>query len=204
MNDNVWKQTASSVPASVGGWSRLLGVSLRPWSGRSPLGLIVRGVIRVALCIFFAVVALRVVDSDELAAVTGDSGRLRLLAGVIIIALAVGGVLGVLSVVVGVLDMMVRRTVTGTVVSLSDRRFLDFLPHIAQRMIFERNPNQMDKRRVRTEVVLDTDNGHQQWTVRKTATLRELRPGTAVTLTVTPLAGYVAQVTPAHNPSGTF
>ena len=57
---------------------------------------------------------------------------------------------------------------------------------------------------MRTEVVLDTDNGHQQWTVRKTATLRELRPGTAVTLTVTPLAGYVAQVTPAHNPSGTF
>lgn len=38
-------------------WSRLLGVSLRPWSGESPLSLILRGVVQVAICIFFIVLA---------------------------------------------------------------------------------------------------------------------------------------------------
>ncbi len=159
----------------------------------SPLALLLRGLIRVALCVFFMVVVLRVAGSEEIATVAGSGGGLRMLAVVIMIGLVVGGAFGAFSAVVGVLDLVPRHTVTGTVVSLSDRRAFDFLPYHAQRLLFERNRNEIDERRVRTEVVLSTDKGHQQWTVRRHAVLRHLLPGARVTLTVTPIAGYVAQ-----------
>lgn len=137
---------------------------------------------------------LRFVFSQEVAAVSGGQARLRTLAVVIVISLIVGGVIGVLSAVVGLIDMGVRRTVSGTVVQVNDRKTFDFLPAIAQRILFERNANELDRRKVRTEVVLNTETGFQQWTVRKLAVIRGVNPGTQVTLTVTPIAGYVADI----------
>lgn len=97
-------------------------------------------------------------------------------------------------ILVGVLDLAPRRRVTGTVLSMRDRKFADFLPHIAQQLIFRRNANAIDRRKVRREVVLSTESGERQWTIRKLATQRQLAVGSHVTLTVTPLAGHVAAV----------
>lgn len=162
--------------------------------------LIARGLIRVALCIFFIVVIMKALSSDELSVFTAKSGRAHVLATIMIVGLVVVGIIGALSAVIGFLDLVPRRTVSGTVVSLKDRKLLDVLPPLAQQLLFERNPNEIDKRRVRTEVVLSTHRGHQQWTVRKTAVLRELTIGASVALTVTPISGYVAQATRIPHP----
>lgn len=199
MNSSVWGHMASPpAPTGVNGWARLLGVSLRPWSGLSPVSLIARGIIRAALCVFFIVVVLRFSSADELSQLAGTSGGIRVLAIIVAAALLLGALTGVVSVVAGAIDLVSRRTVHGTVVSVTDRKTLDFLPRFAQQMLFERNTNRIDTRRSRTEVVLSTDAGDRQWTVRKRAVLRNLHPGTHVALTVTPIAGYVSQVDQAQ------
>lgn len=191
-NDTTGPLNAQTLPTGANGWSRLLGISLRPWSGLSPLSLIARGLIRIALCLFFAFLILQFLKSEELAAVIGDNNGPRIVVVVLTITLILGAAIGVFSVVIGVLDLVPRRTVTGTVMSLGERKAFDFLPEFVQRLVFERNPNEIDKRRVRTEVVLRTDTGSRQWTVRKSGLVRDLQPGAHVALTVTPITGFVA------------
>src|SRR5690606_35387397 len=101
---------------------------------------------------------------------------------------------GALKVLVGILDLVPRKSVAGVVLSVSERKIGDFLPVLAQRVIFERNENNLDRRRTRTEVVLLTDQGQHQWTVRNSRIARALSTGARVQLTVTPLVGYVAKV----------
>ncbi|HHU37758.1 MAG TPA: hypothetical protein GXZ45_00480 [Propionibacterium sp.] len=177
-------------------WSRRLGISLRPWSGHSPHGLLLRGAIQTAVSVFVVVVGLRLRGADEFAAGAGELESLRAVALFLVIGAVATGLLGVARIVVGAIDLLPRATVTGTVLSLDDRQALDFLPNALQHAIFTRNPQNIDKRRPRTEVVLDTADGVRQWTVRSARARRQLRRGATVRLVVTPLAGYVARVEP--------
>ncbi|MGD4018462.1 hypothetical protein QT609_22800, partial [Xanthomonas citri pv. citri] len=77
---------------------------------------------------------------------------------------------------------------------MKERKFGDILPYMAQRMIFERRQTGLDRRQSRVEVVLETDAGPRQWTVRSFKMRRDLHVGAQVNLSVTPLTGYVARV----------
>lgn len=187
---------AGGTEHTVNGWSRFLGISLRPWSGEAPLSLILRGLIQLAISVFFLVLAAR---APGVAAEIGGEGELGFLRGALFfasIALVIFGVIAALRIVVGVLDLIPRRSVSGTVVSLTDRKVGDFLPRLAQRAVFERRESGLDQRRSRVELVLQTAQGAKQWTVRSSRVRRELRVGAQVRLSVTPLTGYVARVDP--------
>lgn len=192
---------AEGIAGSVNQWSRILGVSLRPWTGRSPLGLIVRGTIQVAINVYLFSLLTRLAKGDEFTATTGEMDYLRNFALIGMVVVVVVGLLGALKIVIGVLDLFPRSTITGTVISVRDRKLGDFLPTIAQRMIFERNAQALDKRKLRKELVLQTPDGIRQWTIRKTSVLRELDTGTVVQVTVSPLVGYVSSVQKADAPN---
>ena len=183
--------------ASTNNWQRVLGISLRPWSGHSPASLILRGAIHVALCVFFLVLAVRFSGETLTAATAEELGMIRHLGTLAVIALVVLAMIGALRILIGVLDLVPRRTYTGVVISVRERRLGDVLPIFVQRMIFERRGRTLEQRRYRTEVVLETTVGTKQWTLRSYAKARAFRQGSRVRVKVTPLAGYVAEVVPA-------
>lgn len=174
-------------------WSRTLGVSLRPWSGYAPWSLIIRGVIQGAVSVLILVFLIR----GALSQLEASASELEFLRGWVffaIVGVSVVLLIAVLRIVVGIIDLVPRSTVQGTVVSLRDRKTGDILPRLAQRAIFERNPNSIDRRRERLELVLDTPDGVRQWTVRNTRLRQDLVTGSTVRITVSPLVGYVASV----------
>lgn len=188
--------SASGLPSSVNSWSRILGISLRPWSGHSPASLLIRGVIQIAISGFFLWLAFRFATDEDLSQYTAEIASIRLIATLIAVAATGGAVLGLLRIVVGGVDLLTSSEVSGTVIDVRDRRTLDFLPHAVLALIFARDPGRIDRRRHRTELVLRTDAGVRQWTVRRHRAFQDVRPGTAVRLTVTPLAGHVSRITP--------
>lgn len=192
---------ADGIAGSVNQWSRILGVSLRPWSGRSPFGLIVRGGIQVAINVYLFSLLTRLAKGDEFAATTGEMAYLRNFALIGMVIVVVIGLLGALKIVIGVLDLFPRNAIAGTVLSVRDRKMGDFLPTIAQRMIFERDAQALDKRKTRKELVLQTPDGIRQWTIRKTSVPRDLDEGTVVQITVSPLVGYVSSVQKSDAPN---
>ena len=188
--------SGSGIGEASSRWARIMGVSLRPWSGQSPASLLLRGAIQLAVCGFFLWFALRLATDGELAQYAEEFASLRLIALLIGVAAIGVGVLALARIAVGVLDFSTATEVTGTVVSVRDRQTLDFLPHSALQALYRRNPHRIDSRKRRTELVLHTDAGTRQWTVHKSGLVRELRRGDTVRLTVTPLAGHVSRVTP--------
>lgn len=156
------------------------------------MSLLVRGAIQTGVSAFILMLMLRFAPSGDIAATAQEVAPLRPLAVMMVIVFGLSIVLGLFRVVIGALDLVPREEVTGTVVDVRDRRMGDFLPRMAQRMIFERNPQGLDQRRWRTEVVLDTPSGIRQWTLRDRALEPVLQPGAQVRLRVTPLAGHVA------------
>ena len=179
---------------TVNHWSRQAGVSLRPWSGRAPLGLLVRGLLQVAISAAVAWFAVAMMTSDEITTTADELTALRNLAIVILVAVVILGLIGAVKAVVGAVDLVRRRTVTGRVVSVRERRLGDVLPRPVQRALFDRRDTGTDRRRTRSEVVLNTPDGLRQWTVRRARLRRGLRVDEHVRLTVSPIMGYVAQV----------
>lgn len=174
-------------------WLGEAGVSLRPWSGSSPVSLIARGALQVAVSGFLLVVLVRISRGDGMSALPGELDALRRLTVPLAVIVGVLALVAVARICVGVLDLLVRRRVRGTVLSLKERRVGDRLPTFVQEMIFERNPQHIDRRRWRTEVVLRTDGGERRWTVRRSSVARALEVGAQVELTVTAIAGHVAR-----------
>lgn len=187
--------SGSGLTDSANQWSRILGVSLRPWSGDSPMSLLLRGAIQVAVSCFFLWVAFRFMTDDSLKQYAAEASSIRMIAVLIAVAAIGVALVGVARICVGLLDSLSTRQVSGTVVSIRDRQTLDFLPHSLLQLIYYRNPNKIDTRRRRTELVVDTPTGTRQWTVRKRRLTNDLRPGAAVQLTVTPFAGHVSSLT---------
>ena len=183
----------AQLTGSANRWSRFFGVSLRPWTGHSPWSLILRGVVQAVLLGIVLVFAVKML-TDPATTESEVSGLFVNWAWLMIIVIGVIALMAVSRVVIGVIDLVPRVSVTGEIVQLGERKFADFLPRMAQRVIFERNPNALDKRKIRTEVVVRTPEGVRQWTVRSAKIRRTLRVGDTVRLTVTPLAGYVASV----------
>lgn len=179
---------------TVNHWSRQAGVSLRPWSGRAPLGLLVRGLLQVAVSAAVVWFAVAMARADEITTTAGELKALRNLAIVIVVAAVISGFVGAVKAVVGVIDLVPRTTVTGRVVSVRRRRLGDVLPGPAQRAIFDRRDIGTDRRRSRYEVVVNTPEGLRQWTVRSARLRRGLHVDEHVRLTVSPIVGYVAQV----------
>lgn len=187
--------TGAGLTDSANHWSRVLGVSLRPWSGDSPLTLLLRGAVQVALSCFFLWLAFRLMTDDSLRAYTAETSSIRMFGVLIAVAAIAIALIGVARICVGLLDSLSTRQVSGTVVSVRDRQTLDFLPHSLLQLVYHRNPHKIETRRRRTELVLDTPTGTRQWTVRKRHLASGLRPGATVQLTVTPLAGHVSNIT---------
>ena len=177
-------------------WTRFLGVSLRPFSGHAPLSLVLRGALQAAICIALLVVGFRMrTEMRQLAAADAGAaqpGGFLVLAGVVLVVLALAALL---KVAVGILDLVPRTSVPGTVVSISERRFLDFLPDALNNALWERKnivgQSWAERRRVRHELVIDTEDGTRAWTLRNRQKARGLRPGQAVTVVASPLIGYV-------------
>lgn len=191
--DPGYMKTGTSAHQSVNYWSRFLGVSLRPWSGQNPLILIISGVIQVVL---FSVITVFILgmrsELDSSLGEYAEFGTFLLLLGIVFAGIVL---LALLRIIVGVIDLVPRIQVQGVVESVSDRRVGDFLPQMFQRMLFNRiSNNGLDKRQTRTELVLRTDKGHRQWTVRSRKARKKLRVGEMVTISASPLMGYVSNV----------
>lgn len=182
------------VKATSQRWSQFLGVSLRPWSGHAPVALILRGLIHVAIFGIIVVALFRLISGEAVVMTSQDASVIRGLVVPLLIIFVVFVILGAVRVVLGALDFLPRRQVEGVVLSVRERKVGDFLPTLVQRYVFERNQNNLDRRRARVEVVLQTDTGEHQWTVRNRQVERELVVGARVQLTVSPLVGYVAAV----------
>lgn len=176
----------ATTPQSMTGWAQFLGVTLRPWAGQSPGSLIFKGLVQTGIAGALCYVGLTM-DRTELAL---DPALESVLAPVFLIAIITVGFLlltGVGSLIVGILDLAPRKTITGQVLSDRERKFGDFLPVLIQRAIWTRG-GKMDKRKVRWEVVLQTQSGEQAFTVRKFAIRKILQSGSYVTVTYTPIA----------------
>lgn len=187
--------SVSSVSDAASGWSRFLGLSLRPWSGAAPLSLIVRGAIQLVIAVIIANFVIGMLAESRSAEYAG-LGDLRGLLTMLLIVFILMGVVGGIQLVIGIIDLLPRRSAEGVVVSLKQRKAGDFLPYMAQRLIFENRSSGIDRRRNRLELVLETAEGQRQWTVRSARARRALQVGARVSLSVTPLTGYVARVDP--------
>ena len=176
-------------------WARTAGLSLRPWSGHSPLSLIMRGLIQgavAAVLLYFGLI----MRNDDIAVTEAEIGALRGVTTLIIAVCAIFVIIAVARIGIGIADLMGSKTVEGKVVDVGTRRFGDILPGFAQEMIFSRRDNSYDGRRYRTEVVLETSDGIKSWTVRDRRAKKLLQPGVHVRMTVTPIAGSVSNVHP--------
>lgn len=180
---------------------QLLGRRLRPWWGRSPYWLIPRGAVQGAIFALIAYGCMAVtagrVDVAELGLEQKQAWAERA-AGIVLILAIIGVAYGTLRVVVGVLDLFTRGTVSGTVVGIAERKYGDFLPPIAQRLIWsnrrdEHGDRKGDRRRTRLQLTLQTDDGVQSWTVG-TKFAGRLAQGQKVQLRASTLLGHVSKV----------
>lgn len=187
-------------------WSHRAGVSLRPWSGRAPGGLVLRGLIKLAVGAAIVWIGWRLRSGDLLSDTDAATVGLEPTAptgwGTALIVVAMVPVLlGAAQVVIGVLDLVLRRRVTGRVVSIRERRMGDVLPGIVQEAIFERRDSGLDRRRSRYELVCHTPDGPQRWTIRSARTRRDLAVDAHVELRVSPIVGYVASARTINPPA---
>lgn len=196
--------SGSGLNHSVSWGSRILGVTLRPWSGTSPAKLLISGVIQLVLCGFFVWLAIRLATDDEIAAMGADLAEvgerpvLGVIVGLIALAAVVVGILALLRLAAGVIDLLGSREVSGVVVSIGNRRTLDVLPNKIAQIILSRGRNdhahRHDSRRYRTELVVDTGSGMHQWTIRDQRKVRGVHRGVPIRMRVTPIAGHVSSL----------
>lgn len=195
--------SGSGLTHSASWWSRILGVSLRPWSGTSPARMLISGVLQTVLCGFFIWLAIRLATDDELAELGGELAQagerpvIGIIAGLIGLVAVGVGILALLRLAAGVIDLIGSREVTGVVVSIGERRTLDVLPTQIAQMILNRGRNKHggNTRRYRTELVVDTGSGVRQWTIHDQRTVRGVNRGVPIRMRVTPIAGHVSNLT---------
>src|SRR5699024_9849518 len=112
---------------------KYLGRRLRPWWGQRPSRLVVRGIVGIVI---FGVATVAILKFAADSAAVGDladnldfpNGRVRLIA---LIAAGVCGLAllhGLVSLIVGIVDVATRRTIEGTVTSARHRYPGDWLP----------------------------------------------------------------------------
>ncbi len=180
---------------SIGDTSRFLGISLRPWSGSSPFSLIIRGALSTAVCILLVAVVFGMGDAinqaDELRELADFTVWIK---GVAFICLALA-LWSALRLVAGIVDLVSRRNVDGTVVSVTERQKGDFLPgwvrYGYEQWRDRRGGSSYRDLRGRTELVLQTDDGLQYWTIRDQRTAAKFVVGEQVSISVTRIAGHV-------------
>lgn len=186
----------SGTTGSVNRWSRVLGVTLRPWSGQAPWRLLLSGTIQAVVCVAFLIYVSPMAEAYQtdaaLAAI--DLHRIVWMVSVIFIVLLL---IGVAKIIIGALDLIPRVEVTGQVLSMRDRKFADFLPQFVHSALQARrsgNTHVTDNRKVRHEVVVQTPQGVRQWTVRSYRLRNELTVGSHVRMVTTPLLGHITKV----------
>src|SRR5699024_6457131 len=107
---------------------------------------------------------------------------------------------GLVSLIVGIVDVVTRRTIEGTVTSARHRYPGDWLPTPIRWILrFRRRRNrdfhqaQRYDRRIRYEIVIDTGTGLKAWNTEARRFDSRLQ-GQRVRLIVTPLVGYVRSI----------
>lgn len=186
----------SGVTGSVNRWSRMLGVTLRPWAGHAPWRLLLSGTIQAVVCVAFLIYVPPMAATFQ-ADRSLEAFDLRGIVWIVTVSFVVLLLIGVAKIIIGALDLIPRVEVTGRVLSMRDRKFADFLPQFVHSALQARrsgNTHVIDNRKVRHEVVLQTPQGIRQWTVRSYRFRRELTVGSDVRMVTTPLLGHVAKV----------
>lgn len=184
----------------------LMGRRLRPWWGKAPSSLIVGGVVGLVIMgfVIYGCLQVRTGEVDLSDAGLAEQSDLINTAALVVMGLAALGVLyNALRVVVGVIDMVTRRTIEGVVVDVRRRHAGDVLPWWLQQgwRIFRRWRNRNDfyyddePGRVRYELTVDTGRGSRTLPIRP-GMVGDLNNGTRVRVTVTNLTAYVSRVTP--------
>lgn len=116
--------------SAVNHWSRMLGVTLRPWSGHAPWWLILRGIIQLAVCLLFMRLTQQFMSSAIAAGLDAEHPSLRSGGALLMVVLIILAVLAAARTLVGLIDLVPRRVVKGTVLSVRERRVGDMLPRL--------------------------------------------------------------------------
>ncbi|MGB3411732.1 MAG: hypothetical protein WBA45_11080 [Microthrixaceae bacterium] len=178
----------------------MLGRRLRPWWGQAPSRLVTGGAVAGAIFCGVIYASFQVRGGDLDLTGTGLEERRSTIDSVALGAAALAA-LGILyngaRLVVGAIDLVVRRTIKGTVVSVRERRTGDFLPWYVQRLWYSRRDEsgytREMGRRSRTELVLESSGRNNSWNVRPNLASESLE-GTSVEMTVTPMLGFVRRI----------
>lgn len=176
--------------------------TLRPWWGMNPVRLVARAVIQGVISMVLLVVLLRVRSGEYIPddASLADS-RESIRTGALVLAVLAGlwFAASVVRLVIGVLDLVGRRSVEGSVVSVVERRSWGFLPPIVQHLVFRRRDTGMDERRCYLVLTIHTDGGPRSWSTRP-GKVGDLQPGRRVRVVATPINGYVRSVDVIDSP----
>ncbi len=199
-------------------WSRVTGSwrrvkvryrSLRPGWGSHPGRVAFEGLVRGAVFGFVAYLALVVSRSDDLLVTLEAEQRGWVSLGAIVVAsiAAVAAVYGLVRVIVGLADLVPRRTVEGEVVRSRRYRSGHRLPKVLQWMIWsgrdEHGMRRDQRRRTRCHVAIDdgSDDSILAYTVG--ADIHRRAPqGSRVRARVSPILGYVADLEMIEPPVG--
>lgn len=172
----------------------------KPWVGTSPWRLALRGGVQLALSGLVIWGCLQVIgehiEITDTALADYEANVERAAWGV----MAVAGLFALYSVIrlaVGIADLVSpRELVDGVVVSTANRRTGDFLPRIAQELIYRRshNAHQYEMQRKRwSEMVLETSDG-QRTLVVSSGVANTYQPGARVTARVSRILKHVGKV----------
>lgn len=194
----------------------MLGRRLRPWWGQAPNRLLIGGLVRAGLfgLIIYGCWQVRY-GSVDLADIdlpdgtledhrnTIETAALWVAAGAAVLA-----AYNLVQAVIGALDLFIRRSVEGQLLSAQERRTGDFLPGIVQHFWFRSRDssgmNRSVRRRRRYVVVIATSRGPRSWNVRlQDFSKVRSRNGSRVRLRVSLLLGYVSRIEVLDAPAPT-
>lgn len=193
----------------TGHWRRVKVryLSLRPGWGKSPWSVALGGALQAAVYGLIAYAGLQVAGGEvDLSDLPEPAQEWLPLAGLVVFAMAAAGALfGAVKVVLGVLDLFPRRVVEGEVVRARELRTGHRLPKVVQWLAWSGNDEHGQRRdlrrRVRHHVAIDdgTDDSIVAHQVRSSL-FRSVRQGSRVRAKVSPLLGYVSEITELSPP----
>lgn len=177
------------------GLSQLLGRRPRLWWGTAPSRLLMRGIAQSVIAGGAGYVGRRASTGTLDLAGAGLADKeatFEKLGTLVLVVAAVWLAYCALRIVVGVYDLVSRRSTEGVVIAVRERVRGDVLPEIVQDFIWSRG-DRIDTRQSSMQVTLETSRGPAMWRVPHQLESK-LAQGRLVRLTTTSMTGYIKKI----------